>query len=230
MFRWPCRTPHPSTASRMRAQWPTRFALLALALSLGACASLPGTLGSQDSAVVERVQSAERMQADGDFAGAAAGFLALSRAHRGDASAYYRLRAAEALRDGGDIEGAERALGDIKRRRLHEDEPQRLDLLDAEIALHRGDIEHARALLTFDARPFDPSPYLPKIRVRVDLVHGSDDDVIPFEHAARLAAQLVNARVHVSGMAGHTGTALPSPRAIARELATMIRILDVFAG
>lgn len=131
MLRRPGRTLHHPEAGRMRAALLLQPVLLTLALSLGACASLPGTLGAPDPAVVERVQHAERLQSDGEFAQAAAEFLALSRAHRGDASAYYRLRAAEALRDGGDIEAAERALGDIKRRRLHDDEPQRLDLLDA---------------------------------------------------------------------------------------------------
>lgn len=174
MLRWPGRTLHHSKARRARTAQLMRPALLALALFLGACASLPGTLGTPDPAVVERAQHAERLQADGDFTGAAAGFLALSRSHRGDASAYYRLRAAEALRDGGDIEGAERALGDIKRRRLHDDEPQRLDLLDAEVALHRGDIERARALLTFDDATLAPSLRVRalELRARAELAAG----------------------------------------------------------
>lgn len=174
MHRWPGRTLHRTEAGRTRAAHLMRFALLALVLFLGACASMPGTLGTPDAAVVERVQRAERMQADGDFAGAAAGFLELSRAHRADASAYYRLRAAEALRDGGDIEGAARALGDIKRRRLHDDEPQRLDLLDAEIALHNGDVERARALLTFDDATLSPELRVRalELRARAELAGG----------------------------------------------------------
>lgn len=174
MLRWPGRTLHHPEAKRMRAACLLHAVLVALTLALGACASLPGPLGAPAPAVVERVEHAERLQADGEFAAAASEFLALSRAHRGDASAYYRLRAAEALRDGGDIEGAEGALGDIKRRRLHDDEPQRLDLLDAEIALHRGDIERARALLTFDDATLAPNLRVRalELRARAELAAG----------------------------------------------------------
>ncbi|RYD15577.1 MAG: penicillin-binding protein activator [Lysobacteraceae bacterium] len=158
MLRWTARMLQRRSASRMHAAGLARSALFMLMLALGACASLPGTPGT---AVVEQAGHAERLLADGEFVAAAAEFLALSRTHRGDASAYYRLRAAEALRDGGDIEAAERALGDIKRRRLHGDEPERLDLLDAEVALRRGDHERARALLTFDDATLSP-----ELRVR----------------------------------------------------------------
>jgi pimeloyl-ACP methyl ester carboxylesterase len=85
------------------------------------------------------------------------------------------------------------------------------------------------ALGRFDARALDPTQYLPRIRNRVDLVHGTDDDVIPYRHAHALAAQLVNAdvRVHITGLYGHTGTSRLSPRSAARELATMWRVLRV---
>ena len=171
MLRWTARTLHFPVALRTRALRLARPASFALLLALGACASLPGTPGP---AVVEQAEHAERLQADGEFAAAAAEFLALSRTHRGDASAYYRLRAAEALRDGGDIEAAERALGDIKRRRLHGDEPERLDLLDAEIALHRGDHERARALLTFDDATLSPELRVRalELRARAELAAG----------------------------------------------------------
>lgn len=88
------------------------------------------------------------------------------------------------------------------------------------------------ALEKFDARALDPSPYLPAVRCRVDLVHGADDDVIPFEQSHALARGLVNAdaRVHVTGMYGHTGAQRPRPAALAREMATMLRVLRSFAG
>jgi len=87
------------------------------------------------------------------------------------------------------------------------------------------------ALERFDARPLDPSPYLPQIRGRVDLVHGTDDDVIPFEQSHALARALVHAdaRVHITGLYNHTGSALPRPREVVRELRTMLAILDVLA-
>jgi pimeloyl-ACP methyl ester carboxylesterase len=88
------------------------------------------------------------------------------------------------------------------------------------------------ALEKFDASALDPSPYLPRVTCRVDLVHGTDDDVIPFEQSHVLAAGLVNADVHthITGMYGHTGAQRPPLTALARELATMIRVLRVLAG
>ena len=87
------------------------------------------------------------------------------------------------------------------------------------------------ALAGFDASALDPSPYLPRIRGRVELVHGTDDDVIPFAHSHQIAAQLVNAdvRVHITGMYGHTGAQSPRWSAAAKELATMLRVLRMLA-
>lgn len=81
------------------------------------------------------------------------------------------------------------------------------------------------ALDRFDDRDLDPRPYLPRIRCRVDLVHGVDDDVIPFEHSHALGALLPTARVHVTGMYGHTGASKPGLPTAAKELATMLRVL-----
>jgi len=87
------------------------------------------------------------------------------------------------------------------------------------------------ALARFDGRALDPSPYLARIRGRVDLVHGTDDDVIPFEQSHALAAQLVHAdaRVHITGMYGHTGSQAPRLSAAAKEMITMLRVLRVLA-
>jgi fermentation-respiration switch protein FrsA (DUF1100 family) len=66
---------------------------------------------------------------------------------------------------------------------------------------------------------------------RVELVHGADDDVIPFEHAHLLAERLPNAdpRVHVTGLYGHTGASFGKLLALPKELATMIRVLRILA-
>nr|HEX4314647.1 hypothetical protein [Kofleriaceae bacterium] len=89
------------------------------------------------------------------------------------------------------------------------------------------------ALARYDARPLDPSPWLARVRGRVDLVHGADDDVIPFEQTHALAAKLrasgVDARVHITGLYGHTGASRPTLRSAATELATMTRILRLLA-
>jgi len=85
------------------------------------------------------------------------------------------------------------------------------------------------ALAAFDARDLDPSPYLPRVTCRVDLVHGADDDVIPYTESLALAQRLPNAdaRVHITGMYGHTGAHRPRVGAsvLARELRTMLRVL-----
>ena len=88
------------------------------------------------------------------------------------------------------------------------------------------------ALARFDGRALDPTPYLPRITGRVALVHGADDDVIPFEHSHALAAAMPNAdvRVHVTGIYGHTGSSGLRVATAARELATMVRVLRVLAG
>jgi pimeloyl-ACP methyl ester carboxylesterase len=87
------------------------------------------------------------------------------------------------------------------------------------------------ALARFDASGVDPAPYLARVRGRVDLVHGTDDDVIPFEHAHALAAAMPNAdvRVHITGLYGHTGSAMPTLATAARELWTMLGILRVLS-
>lgn len=88
------------------------------------------------------------------------------------------------------------------------------------------------ALAKFDASALDPSPYLPRITNRVELVHGMDDDVIPYEQSHALATQLTRAdvRVHITGLYGHTGAKRPAVTAIGKELVTMVRVLRVLAG
>ena len=141
---------------------------------LGACASFAERLGQPSDAVAEQAAHAEQLYRQGELDQAAREFLDLAHAQRGNAAAYYRLRAAEALRDRGDIEGAADALGDVKRRHLTGDEQQRLDLLDAEIALKRGDTERAKALLAFDGSALPASLRLRalELRARADLAAG----------------------------------------------------------
>jgi pimeloyl-ACP methyl ester carboxylesterase len=88
------------------------------------------------------------------------------------------------------------------------------------------------ALAKFDARALDPTPYLARITNRVELVHGMDDDVIPFEQSHVLASRLPNAdvRVHITGLYGHTGAQRPALSALGKELITMIRVLRVLSA
>ena len=127
-----------------------RSAILALAAALGACAGVQTAThhdGSGAGVAMPSLSHAEALYAQGDLDRAAAEFLDVARAARGDVAAQARLRAAEALRDSGDLGSAARALADLKRHRLRGDEAQRLDLLDAEIALAHGDAAQADAIL-----------------------------------------------------------------------------------
>jgi pimeloyl-ACP methyl ester carboxylesterase len=84
----------------------------------------------------------------------------------------------------------------------------------------------------------DPRPFLDRVRCPVDLIHGADDDVIPYEHAFTLARQLpvdLLRGVHVTGLYGHThkttNTALTyrDVPALAKEAVTMVRMLVAIA-
>lgn len=152
-----------------------RAAALLLTVLLGACATLPAPVGDLSPSHSPRTERAETLYAQGDLHGAAAEYLSLARSQRGDMAAFYRLRAGEVLRDAGDLDGAERALGDIHRRRLDAESAARLDLLDAEIALHRGDAARAKAMLLFDEASLSPSLRLRalELRARAELADGN---------------------------------------------------------
>ncbi|MFO0660221.1 MAG: hypothetical protein U0165_10370 [Polyangiaceae bacterium] len=73
----------------------------------------------------------------------------------------------------------------------------------------------------------NPQPSLAHVRASVTIVHGRDDDVIPWTEAARIRDALpasTPSEVLLTGMYGHTGSVLPSPRALANEVATMLSI------
>lgn len=81
----------------------------------------------------------------------------------------------------------------------------------------------------------DPRPHLARVRCPVYLVHGIDDDVIPYPQSTRLAEALpahVPCEVHLTGLYGHTSKTsvaqlVRSARLLAREMVTMARILDL---
>lgn len=79
----------------------------------------------------------------------------------------------------------------------------------------------------------DPRPHLARVRAPVAIVHGRDDDVIPYFEAEKLRAALPPGhphRVMVTGLYGHTGSAMPSLRAIGQELRTMRAIVGTLAA
>ena len=80
----------------------------------------------------------------------------------------------------------------------------------------------------------DPTPFIRQVRCPVDIIHGADDDVIPYAHAFAIAKHLpanVLRGVHVTGLYGHThrtvNTALTfrDARALAQEASTLVRML-----
>lgn len=91
------------------------------------------------------------------------------------------------------------------------------------LALAASALPRAKERIAF----LDPTPLVPRVRAEVTCLHGRDDDVIPWTEAEALARDLPNARALVTGLYGHTGhAARPGPRALASELATMLRVID----
>ncbi len=74
----------------------------------------------------------------------------------------------------------------------------------------------------------DPRVHLPRVKCPVLVTHGRDDDVIPYPQAHELARHLRPRHPHklaLTGLFGHTGSTLPSPRALLSELGTMAELL-----
>ena len=88
--------------------------------------------------------NAEQLYQQGELDRAAQAFLDLSGSASGAEREHYRLRAAEAYREEGNLDSAAQALSGLRPRRLAPEETTRYALLDAEIALAHHD--PARAL------------------------------------------------------------------------------------
>lgn len=80
----------------------------------------------------------------------------------------------------------------------------------------------------------NPKPFLGQVQCPVDLIHGADDDVIPYEHAHALARGLPPhflRGVHITGLYGHTHKTTNTTMtyrdipAMAKEGLTMLRML-----
>ncbi len=121
--------------------WMSRALLLSLLLALAACQTAP-----RQRAPIMSEMDAQTLLLEGDFRGAADAFLALAKRDRSQ-RARYRLRAAEAYREEGDQASMQALLKDIDRAKLPPDDAFRLDLIDAELALGRGEASSADALL-----------------------------------------------------------------------------------
>jgi len=123
-----------------------RVCIVAVLAFLGGCAIGVVREEPASGAALE----AEQLYKQGDFDHAAQAFLQLAEAHSGD-RARYRLRAAEAFHENGDIDAVAQTLEGIKPRRLGSEELVRYNLLEAELALNRHDA--ARAMQYLDYAP-----------------------------------------------------------------------------
>ena len=159
---------------------------LLAALLLAACATSPSSIRSDSP----QAEQAEQLARDGNLDAAARQFLALAENSSGATSAHYRLRAAETLRENGDLEAAARTIEHLQRKRLGGDEPLRLDLLDAEISLERGDATRASALLAINESSVPPELHLRVLELRARAASASGDRFAAARMRAILDAEL----------------------------------------
>ena len=127
-----------------------RFRQLPSRCLLAACMLLSGCveMETRDEGPPPQASAAEQLYQQGDLDHAARAFLDLAATNSGERD-YYRLRAAEAYRDSGNLDAAAQALAGVRARRLNPEENTRYALLDAEIALAHKDPAHALERLTY---------------------------------------------------------------------------------
>ena len=144
--------------NRLRLPRISRHVFLAAAALLAGCGGMP----TQEQAPSADAAAAEQAYNQGDLDRAAQLYLDISLSNPRDA-AHYKLRAAEAYRENGELDQAAQALAGIKPQRLNPEESVRLSLVHAEIALSH----HApqQALQALDAAHSDLS-VSPALRIR----------------------------------------------------------------
>jgi outer membrane PBP1 activator LpoA protein len=130
----------------MRLMRLSRAAATGLLFSLVLAACVPMNT-ARSPAEIAAAQSADALAQQGQFVQAAQAYMALADQSSGHADSY-RLQAAEAWRQEGQIERAAPILASIKQQRLSDDEPLRFDLLLAELALDKHDAATALQLTT----------------------------------------------------------------------------------
>ncbi|MFO0554240.1 MAG: hypothetical protein U0271_38020 [Polyangiaceae bacterium] len=89
--------------------------------------------------------------------------------------------------------------------------------------------DRAHANLAF----LDPREQIARVACPTVLVHGREDDVIPYVESVKLSRALPQHHLRglfVTGLYGHTGAAGFSPAAIAREASSMVLMLSNLAG
>lgn len=158
----------------MRLMRLSRAAAIGLLFSLTLAACVPMN-AKRSPAEIAAAQDAAAMARQGQFDQAANAYLSLAAQSRGHADSY-RLQAAEAWRQEGQIERAAATLASIQRAQLTGDEPLRLDLLRAELALKQHDAATALRLTTQPnvIVPANLKLRLLELRARAMLASGDD--------------------------------------------------------
>lgn len=93
-----------------------------------------------------------------------------------------------------------------------------------------GDALIERALGRTDFSHLDPTEACARVRCPTTVVHGRDDDVIPFSQSERLHALIPDSRLILTGLYAHTGHGGLGPRAMVDELGAMVGILDAICA
>ena len=168
----------------MRLMRFARTAATGLLLSFALSSCVPGNV-QQSPADIAADQQAAALVSQGQFDQAAQAYLSLAQGSSGNAD-HYRLLAAEAWRQEGQIQRAAPTLAQIQRNALIGDEPLRFDLLRAELALSQHDTA-AALQLTAQVNATVPSQYqLRLLELRARAFADSGD----FWGAARTRVQM----------------------------------------
>ncbi len=159
--------------SPMRFMRLSRAAATGLVFSVALSACVPMN-AVRSPAEIAAAQHAAALARQGQFDQAAQDYLNLASQSHGHADSY-RLLAAEAWRQEGEIGRAAPALASIKRQRLSGDEPLRLDLLQAELALSRNDMQTALHLTTQPRASVPPALQMRMLELRARAMKGTGD-------------------------------------------------------
>ncbi|MGH8124044.1 MAG: penicillin-binding protein activator [Rudaea sp.] len=148
-----------------------------LFFAIGLCGLLAGCMdqGSwRPDTGTPSATDAETWYRNGEFDRAGQAFMDLADADREDRD-HYRLRAAEAYREQGNLNAVAWALEGVEARRLNPPESTRVDLLEAEVALSHHDAARALNLLTLPAASLPQPLQLRTLELRARAQAASGD-------------------------------------------------------
>lgn len=150
----------------------TRAAGVALLISLALSGCVPPA-AQRSPAEIAASQQADTLVQQGKLDEAAQAYLAL--AQTGSNRDHYQLLAAEAYRQEGQLDRAAPLLDGIRRQRLTGDEPSRLDLLQAEVALKQHNAPRALQLTTQPNISVPPALQLRLLELRSQAMQQTGD-------------------------------------------------------